>query len=535
MYRLLKQWKKSLHRTKRMQELQSVSEPGELFSEKLEDNRALLEKTFKNCSDVIFRTVTLFNDCQALLVYVNGMIDLQLLDQSLLQAVLGQERRGEGKPPVSMTQQLEQSLTVGRIRTTDTVDELAKGVLGGEAAIVLGGERSVLIFGMEQSPSRNVEEPQAETVIRGPREGFIEQIQTNTIMLRKRLRTTRLKIEPFTVGELTRTKVAIAYIEGIAADSVVKEVRARVSRIEIDGVLESGYIEEFIEDLPYSPFPQVQNTERPDVAAANLLEGKIAILVDNTPIVLIVPMTFWGALQSAEDYYERFLIGTLLRWIRFLFLFVALFLPALYVAVSTFHQEMIPTNLLLSIAGAREASPFPALVEALLMEITFEVLREAGVRLPRQVGSAISIVGALVIGQAAVQAGIVSAPMVIVVSITGIANFAIPRFNMAISIRMLRFPIIMLAGTLGLYGIGIGLLGILIHLCSLRSFGIPYFSPVAPLSLGGLKDVLIRAPHWAMRLRPQTTGYQEPLRVPEGQKPGPSRGKDKEGRQVRKK
>jgi spore germination protein KA len=294
-------------------------------------------------------------------------------------------------------------------------------------------------------------------------------------------------------------------------------------------VLDSAYIEEFIEDSPYSPFPQVQNTERPDVVAANLLEGKIAIMVDGTPIVLIVPMTFWAAMQSAEDYYERFLIGTFIRWIRFVFFLIALLLPAIYVAISTFQPEMIPTNLLLSIAGAREASPFPALVEALMMEITFEVLREAGVRLPKQVGSATSIVGALVIGQASVQAGIVSAPMVIVVSITGIANFAIPRFNLAASIRLVRFPMIILAGTLGLFGIGIGLLGLLIHLSSLRSLGIPYLSPVSPLSVRGLKDVLIRAPHWAMKLRPRLTGYQEPLRVPPGQKPGPNRAKKRKG------
>lgn len=494
------------------------------LSEEIRANHALLEKTFANCSDITYRTVSLFGDRQALLVYVEGLIDRQLLDQGLLQAALEVGSENEGKPLIGIIDQLEQALTVGQISKTDSLDELANGVLGGNVAIVLGGERHVLIVGMDQAPSRSVQEPEAETVIRGPREGFIEQIQTNTIMLRKRLRTTRLKIESFTVGKLTQTKVVVAYIEGIATDSVVQEVRDRVSRIEIDGVLESGYIEEFIEDSPFSPFPQVQNTERPDVVVANLLEGKIAIMVDGTPIALIVPMTFWTAMQSAEDYYERFLVGTFLRWIRFVFFLIALLLPAVYVAISTFQPEMIPTNLLLSIAGAREASPFPALVEALLMEVTFEVLREAGVRLPRQVGSATSIVGALVIGQASVEAGIVSAPMVIVVSITGIANFAIPRFNLATSIRLLRFPLIILAGTLGLYGIEIGILAILIHLSSLRSLGIPYLSPVAPLSVGGLKDVLIRVPHWAMNLRPRLTGYQKPLRVPAGQKPGSKQG-----------
>ncbi len=492
------------------------------MSEDMDANRTLLEKMFENCSDITLRTINLFGDRKALLVFVNGWIDQRLLDQGLLESVLDSGGGGQENPSASMAVRLENKLTVGRIRTTGKLDELVKGVLGGEVAIVLGGERNVLIVGMDHSPSRGIEEPQAEPLIRGPREGFNERIETNTIMLRRRLRTSRLKIESFTVGELSRTKVAAVYIDGIATDSVVEEVRERISRIKIDAVVDSGYIEEFIEDLPYSPFPQVQNTERPDVVEANLLEGKIAIFADGSPSALIVPVTFWTALQSPEDYYERFLIATFLRWIRFIFLLISLYLPSIYVAISTFHPEMIPTNLLLSIASAREASPFPALVEVLLMEITFEALREAGVRLPRQVGSAVSIVGALVIGQAAVEAGIVSAPMVIVVSITGIANFTIPRFNLAIAIRLLRFPLIFLAGTLGLYGIAIGFLGILIHLNSLRSFGIPYLSPVSPLSVDGLKDLVIRAPHWAMKLRPRLTAYQDEVRVPFGQKPGPN-------------
>lgn len=525
MNHFLKLLKKSSRHKNLMQELQKTSELEMQFSEDLEANRALLERTFANCSDIIFQSVKLTDDTQILLVYVDGMIDRHHLEEGIRHVTLGSESIGKGEPTSSIAKQLEQSIIIGKIRTTDMVDELAKSVLSGEVAMIFKGERNVLIVGMIQSPSRNIEEPQAESLIRGPREGFIEQIRTNTVLLRKRLRTPRLKIELFTVGELTQTKVEVAYIDGIAPDFIVQEVRNRVTRIMMDGVIDSGYIEEFIEDMPYSPFPQVLNTERPDVVAGNLLEGKIAVLVDGSPSVLIVPMTFGSAMQSPEDYYERFIVGTFLRNIRFIFLFIALFLPSIYVAVSTFHPEMIPTNLLMSIAGAREASPFPALVEALLMEIAFEAIREAGVRLPKQVGSAVSIVGVLVIGQAAVQAGIASAPMVIVVSITGIASFAIPRFNFALSVRMLRFPLILVAGTLGLYGIGIGMLCILIHLSSLRSFGVPYFEPVSPLSLGKLKDVLIRAPHWAMKLRPELTGYLVPLRVPSGQKPGMNRAK----------
>ncbi|GLI09808.1 spore germination protein [Paenibacillus tyrfis] len=525
----MKKWMKSSRSHKVIQELNPVSEPKMVMNHELDLNRILLEKTFVNCSDIVFRPVDLFGNHHAMLVYVDGMVDTMLLEHEFMQTLRDSESQCEENSLLSLAEQLRHTLRTGQIRTADTLNDLVKGVLDGGVAVVIDGELNVMIVGMERVPSRSLDEPDAEPLIRGPREGFIEQVQTNMILLRKRLKTPRLKMESFTVGELTQTKVKVVYIDGIATDSVVQEVRERISRIEIDGVIESNYIEEFIEDMPFSPFPQVQTTERPDIVVANLLEGKIAILVDGTPVTLIVPITFWNLLLSAEDYYERFLVVSFIRCIRFMFIFISLFLPSIYVAVASFHTEMIPTNLLLSIAGARESSPFPALAEALFLELIFEGLREAGIRLPKQVGPAVSIVGGLVIGQSAVQAGIVSAPMVIVVSLTGIANFTTPRFNVALSTRLLRFPLILLAGTLGLYGIGLGFACILIHLNTLRSFGIPYFEPVAPLSLGGLKDVLIRAPHWAMKLHPRIIGNKEPLRS--GQQPGPyqSDGMDKKG------
>ena len=317
--------------------------------------------------------------------------------------------------------------------------------------------------------------------------------------------------------------MVITYIEGIAPDSVLDEVRQRVKRIQIDGVLESAFIEEFIEDQPFSPFPQIQNTERPDAVCASLLEGKVAILVDNTPFVLIVPMTFWTGLQAAEDYYERSIYTTFVRWIRLILINISLFLPSLYVAITTFHPKLIPTNLLISIAAAREGIPFPAVIEALMMEFLFEGLREAGVRLPKPVGSAVSIVGALVIGQAAVQAGIISAPLVIVVATTGIASFAFPRYNLGTAYRMLRFPMLLLAGMLGLYGVAISTLAILIHLTNIRSFGIPYLSPVAPQTPRDLKDVFLRTPRWNMTHRPIMVSGEEKVRFPGGQKPDEKR------------
>ena len=321
----------------------------------------------------------------------------------------------------------------------------------------------------------------AEGGIRGSREGFIESLQVNTSLLRRIIKSPALKLQSMKIGKYTKTNVVVAYIDGLVDQTLIEEITNRLQRIEIDGILESGYIEEMIEDNPYSPFPQLLATERPDVACAHLLEGRAVILVEGTPFTLIAPISFFSLIQSHEDYYNRFMVGSLIRWLRYVFLGISLLLPSLYVAVLTFHQEMVPTALMLSVAASREAVPFPAIVEALIMEITFEALREAGVRLPKQIGSAVSIVGALVIGQASVQAGLVSAPMVIVVAITGIASFMIPRYATGIAIRMLRFPIILLAGTLGLLGIMMGIIAIVIHLCSLRSFGVPYLAPLAPL------------------------------------------------------
>nr|WP_245237481.1 spore germination protein [Paenibacillus ihuae] len=260
-----------------------------------------------------------------------------------------------------------------------------------------------------------------------------------------------------------------------------------------------------ISDHPYSPFPLMQATQRPDLVSGSLIEGKIAVLINGSPMVLVLPITFWFGFQTAEDYYTNFIYVTMLRWLRYLFAFLAMSLPALFIAVTTFHQEMIPTSLALSLAAAREVVPFPAIAEGLIMEITFEALREAGIRLPRPVGQTISIVGALVIGQAAVQAGIISAPQIIVVSVTGIASFLIPNPGMSQAISIIRFPLMLLAASFGLYGVGIGLICVLIHLVTLKSFGVPYMTPIAPFNPTGLSDTLIRAPWRVMRRRKQQT------------------------------
>lgn len=531
----------------------------------LDENLAYFKSILGQAPDIVIQEFQIVDHNRAAIIYVDGLTDTKQVDQDILKPILQPQSAEEqmwryrpntytGESPwqsplqspwetvvetdrtrevlvrtpleprplagLTIEQLKERFVTISHRKVTHTKQATLAAILEDTMVVLLiNGEAKALALDAVGGEDRAIEEPATEAVIRGPREGFNENLGTSLSLIRRRLRTADLKIEAFTIGLRTKTKVAVCYLEGVASPNSVEELRIRLNRIDTDSIIDSGYIEEFIEDNPHSPFPQVQNTERPDVVAALILEGRIGIITDGSPFALIVPIDLWGALQASEDYYERHLISNAMRWLRFLYLFLNLYLPSMYVALTTFHQEMLPSKMLLSIAAAREVTPFPAVVEALIMEVTFEALREAGIRLPKAVGSAISIVGALVIGQAAVQAGIVSAPMVIVVSLTGIASFVIPRYNFAIAIRMLRFPMILLAGTLGMFGVIIGTLAIVIHLCGLRSLGMPYLSPVTPFSPNGMKDVFIRAPRWAMRSRPMETSKENVQRQSDAMRP----------------
>jgi hypothetical protein len=496
------------------------------FTTELAINEKILKEIFQNCSDAVFRTIQINGETKILLIYIDGLCDSKTLDQVFLKPLIFDENPDSLKKFPIVKQSIEEQLaTLGKVQKFSLINEVVNGVLKGGVAFLADGERHVSVINLTGYEKRSIEEPAAESVVRGPRDGFTEILRINTSLVRRRIRSSQLKMESISIGQYSQTDVVISYIEGIATQSIVEEVRKRLSRIEIDGILESSYIEEFIEDFTWSPFPQIQNSERPDIVCSSLLEGKVAIFVDNTPFVLVVPMTFWSALQAADDYYERSVYTTFIRFIRYSLFNIALLFPSLYVAITTFHPQLIPTILLVSVAAAREGVPFPTVVETLMMEFMFEGLREAGIRLPKPVGSAVSIVGALVIGQAAVQAGIVSAPVVIVVATTGIASFAIPRYNLGTAYRILRFPMLVLAGLLGLYGIVIGVFFIMVHLLKLRSFGVPYMTPVAPLILKNLKDVFIRVPRWIMIQRPAMISGANKTRVLEGQQPNPKRGR----------
>lgn len=497
-----------------------IQKDSQSLSVNLNENLRLFQMIFTDCSDVVFRSFLIGNQIEALLIYIDGLADLEEIDSNLLSPLMQDITEHQDM----MNQLKKNKIAVANVKEIDSVIEGKESILSGNPLLLMEGEKRALSLGLSKWEKRSIEEPVAEGVVRGPREGFIENLRVNTALLRRKIKSQDLKMKSMKIGRYTKTDVVIAYIEGLVDHTLLEEVQNRLQRIDLDGVLESGYIEELIEDHPFSPFPQILDTERPDVVAANLLEGRVAILIDETPFVLVLPITFFSLLQAPEDYYQRFLVSNCIRWLRYVFFAISLLAPSLYVAILTFHHEMVPTILLVGIASARESVPFPALVEALIMEITFEALREAGIRLPKQVGAAVSIVGALVIGEAAVSAGLVSEIMVIVVALTGIASFMVPRYVQGAAFRMLRIPIMLLAGTLGLLGVMFGVIAISIHLCKLRSFGVPYLSPIGPAKVRDWKDVIVRAPWWMLNTRPHLTGEYNPYRQSPGQKPDPSKG-----------
>ncbi|MDT0121997.1 spore germination protein [Paenibacillus sp. RRE4] len=485
------------------------------FSTELSVNVDIVKTIYNHSTDIKTRTFPLAGSKEAFMLFIDGMVNESLLDLHVLAPLL-QARADNTKIDYAYICSI---VSTSQLTVATCFEDLLNHIANGCVALLVDQLPFGIAIGIAGWQQRGIEEPAAESIIRGPREGFTETLSVNTSMLRRKIKDPSLKLDPFQVGRYTKTSVLVAHIDGIANHALVEEVHSRIRRIDIDGVLESGYIEGLIEDHPYSPFPQIQVTERPDVVSASLLEGKIGIMVDGTPFCLIAPTTFFAMLQSPEDYYQRYIISSFIRWLRFLFLIISLVLPSLYVAILTFHQEMVPTSLLLSIAKSREEIPFPALIEALLMEVSFEALREAGVRLPKQVGSAVSIVGALVIGQAATSAGLVSSPMVMVVAITGIASFLLPQYSAGIAIRLLRFPIMFLSGMFGLLGLMLGVIAIIIHLCSLRSLGVPYLQPLAPMKWSEMLDSFMVSPIWANLKRPSLTGRKNAIRQPSNNRP----------------
>ncbi len=466
------------------------------ISLKAQENLSYVKNLLKNSSDIVFREFYI-GKLKSALIYVDGMADKNLLDDYVLETLMV-----IGSDIAEVEKIKDKILTVSDIREVKKLSEGINAMLSGDTLMFIDGLEVCYVIASRLWPARGVSEPSGETVIRGGRDGFTETIRFNTALVRRRIKDTRLKVESKILGVRSKSDSVVMYIDDIVNKKVLEELFSRLEKIDIDAILDSGYVEQFIEDNKWSLFPQVQSTERPDVVAAALYEGRIAILVDNSPFALIVPTTMSAMFQSPDDYYQRWIYGSIIRLVRVFSIFAALMLPALYVAVTSFHPAIIPTKLAYFIAASREGVPFPAFVEALIMEFNLAFIIESTARLPKAIGSTVGIVGGLIIGQAAVTAGIVSPIMIIIVSVTAITSFTTPNYEMASALRILRFILIIFAAVIGLYGIMLGIILILIHLVRLKSFNIPYLAPVVNPDIDDFKDSFMRFPIRFYKKRP---------------------------------
>ncbi|MCT4475946.1 spore germination protein [Peribacillus frigoritolerans] len=478
----------------------------ELIDSSISANLEKVRQKTGNSPDIIIRNLKISQnpEIKTAILYVQGLIDNPSVTDFLIESIMKNPHLKEKLLPQEALEVISKDVvSLGGVESVTDWKQMVLSLLSGDSIIFVDGINIALVASTKGGERRSVQEPSTNSVVRGSREGFTESNVTNIALVRRIINSTDLWIESMKIGTVTKTDVSIMYINGIAKEGIVEEVKKRLKGINIDSILESGYIEQLIEDQVMTPFPTLDHTERPDKVAGNLLEGRVAIFVNGTPFVLVAPALFIQFFQSVEDYFARFDIASSIRFLRIFIFFISLIAPSVYVAATTYHQEMIPTKLLVILAAQRDSVPFPAVVEAFIMEIIFELLREASLRMPKAIGATMSIVGALVIGQAAVQAGIVSPAMVIIVSITAIASFATPSYSMAISARLLRFVFIICAGTMGLYGMILVFFVVVVHLCSLRSFGVPYMTPLAPLNPEGLGDTFFRRPMWALKYRPK--------------------------------
>jgi spore germination protein KA len=491
----------------------------------IKENVKIIRELFGDADDLTVRKVTIGESKNqiASVITIDGLTNGTFVQDFILKELMLGIRQsnldGKTAKKESFLETIQKhSLPISGVEELMDFKLICEKLMGGATVVLFDGFQTALGLDTKGWADRGITEPIAESVVRGARDCFNETMRTNTMLVRRRIKDINLRVVKREVGRITKTDVNIMYIEGIANEVILSDLLSRIDLIDVDGILESSNIEELILDEPHSMFPTMYATERPDKVAGNLLEGRIAVIVDGTPFALILPAVFIQFFQAVEDYYHRSVFSTFIRLLRFLCFFLVLYTPAVYLAITTFHQEMLPTALLISISGQRESVPFPAVVEVLFMEFTFEILREAGLRMPRTIGSAISIVGALVLGEAAVSAGVVSSIMVIIVSITAISSLIFPDYNFSNPLRILRFIFIILAATLGLFGIMIGTMFLLLHLCGLRSFGVPYMYPLAPLNLKGLKDAFIRAPINRLNQRPSIMTGSDIMRQDEQQK-----------------
>ncbi|MFD0871301.1 Bacillus/Clostridium GerA spore germination protein [Chlamydia abortus] len=454
------------------------------------DTKATLQHTldeFADCTDLVSRT---YPEIGVVILFFGHLVDDEKLNRDVITPLMG----------VSSISDVPQILQRSQFKLTGDSKELITGILTGNVALF--HNENCYLIDVYCPAARSIEQSETETVITGPHDAFTEKAESNLSLIRSRLKSSHLKVIKVTVGEITKTEAYVLYIKDIANMDYVRELTDRLINIETDAIYDTNMLIQVIDDNPNSIFPQFLTTERPDAAVSKLTDGRVLCFIDGSPSVISAPTSFFEFFTSSDDYYQRWVIGTATRLLRYVSFLITITFTALYVSVTTFHYEMIPENLLLSLTESRSKVPFPPLIEALLMETTIELLREAGARLPTKIGQTIGIVGGIVIGQSAVQAGFTSNILVIAVASSAIASFVIPSYVMSASIRLIRFGLILLAGMLGNFGLALGIAYIVIHLSGLTSLGTSYVTPVAPFQITDWKDVFVRAPFWVIKRRP---------------------------------
>jgi len=449
--------------------------------------------------DIKLREILLpFIDRHVYVIFLNGMIDGKNIEESIITPLVTERHEWE--------EENIETFLAKKVLRTKTVDvrekreEIVADIVDGRTVIIIEGSDLFLSINTTHYEYRSVDKPQSENVIKGTNEAFTEGGQVNRSLIRKRIRDENLITESIQMKQ-KKIKVSMLYLKNITNDTLVEEVRKRVEEIEAPYIDEISILEQHLEERPYSLVPTILYTERPDRAVSFLREGYVVLVMENSPGVLIAPVTFWSFFHTSEDYYLKWAYGNFIRMIRLFAVFVALFTPSFYIAIVNFHSAMIPTDLLLAIAATRETVPFPVFIEVLIMELAFEVLREAGIRIPVPMGSTIGIVGALILGQAAVDANIISPILVIIVALTGLSSFAIPNVSFNFMIRIARFGILLLAAFMGFYGVTIGMAICVSYLATVKSFGIPFLSPMTPY-FASSKDTLIRNVVWKEWIKP---------------------------------
>ncbi|MGI6435805.1 MAG: spore germination protein [Syntrophomonadaceae bacterium] len=499
--------------------------PNSQLPHSYEDKMALLKPYIEKNHDLIARQFYLNSKIliPACALYFNGIADEKILNEHVLKPLMinGNEKElGKLSTAHKVDFIISTSISVGQLQKTNSFAMMVHSIFDGMLVLIFEDIKEAVIIDIHGGQLRTIEEPPAEKVTHGPREGFIENLDINISMIRRHLRTPRLVIKKIIVGRRTRTPVAIAYIDDIVDPQLLEQINQRLTRIDTDAILNTGSLIQFIEDTPHSLFPQIWTSERPDKAIAELLEGRIAIMADGSPTAIFLPALFIEFFQAAEDYLERTFVGSYLRFIRFIAFFIAVSFPALYIGLISFTPQLIPLNLVVSIAQARKEVPFPPLVETVIQEFIIQTVIESGLRLPGPVGQTAGVVAGIVLGQAAISAKLASPALIIIIAITTICTFVLPSGPLVQASRVLRLPFIFLTSTFGLFGFSLGWFFVLTHIIGLESLGVPYFAPLAPMRFSDLKDSIFRNFLWKMNIRPLSIPSQQKQRQGETRQEG---------------